>query len=370
MPHLHSMFLFLYEVLCFGSWRACKSYLVGGMWALQLQVYHRDFWATTSYHSFLVFRSLPPWLFSLVTVPASLLRGPRLILVLEICSKLICSFIAGVSCWLGWELTAPQELWLWINQVFASFRYSRTPQTLTAAASSRTVCHLLWLNRRREKSRAGSFAGLQRSFWSARRKTMSRVMALSQMDSQHRIHSTRGNTRTLLLCLCRHLLAFPTLVPQHLGTQTDSASRRTASPDSRNTKAPQKWSNTMSPNKGPFGLLVWRTKTIQKNTHTPLTYAWFPTCRLSHPRLEILLDGCNVVHGQHFPCRWGCYICCFPAAGIMAEKIDCSLLEMPWYQLWVSSPAHCPYHCNLWIAIVDYCDCHCCSDLVCQVNVL
>lgn len=77
------------------------------------------------------------------------------------------------------------------------YRYSQTPRILTVAVSSKIASHPLWLSRQKEKLRAGSFAGLQRSFWSVRRrrrtkrKKRNRIAAF-QMDSQHRTRSTRG----------------------------------------------------------------------------------------------------------------------------------------------------------------------------------
>lgn len=79
------------------------------------------------------------------------------------------------------------------------YRSSQILQTLTAAVSSRIDYRPLWLSRRREKLRAGSFAGLQKSSWSVKkrkRKTRtSKTMAVFKMDNRHRIRSTRAGFR-------------------------------------------------------------------------------------------------------------------------------------------------------------------------------
>lgn len=185
-------------------------------------------------------------------VSATLLQGSRLLWYpryrtdQKICSRIISCLTIGNSLnqpalpFRKWIAVIPEINERLITSILPPsflFRYSQTPQTSTAAVSSKIVCHPSWLSRQREKSRVGSFAGLQRSFWSVkrrrkttRRRKRSRIMAASQTDSRHRILSTRGRVAAPIHSYSLFLSDWLSLshtgytAPQHSNRLTQSVS--------------------------------------------------------------------------------------------------------------------------------------------------
>lgn len=203
--------------------------------------------------------------------------------------------------------------------MYFPYRYSQTPRILTAAVSSKIASHPLWLSRQKEKLRAGSFAGLQRSFWSVKRRRTKRRkkrnrIATFKMDSQHRTRSTRG-------CVIAPIHSFFFLMDSPV-SYTGYTSHQHSSSLNWQTPSRFPWHQKrkkITPREKQYAhinTLLWhcnlsswtanQSKTDLEDIRqcTPLTFTYFlPPC-VSRPRPDVLLDsGSSVLHGQVSHCR-------------------------------------------------------------------
>lgn len=199
---------------------------------------------------------------------------------------------------------------------------------------------------------------------------MSKVMAVSQTDSRHRILSTRD---CVAAPICSRspflsdwlLIGFPTLVPLHLSTPTGRwtfsvswcylvalNTKASLSQEKQYMQATRTFSHNDSPhNDDPPGL------------QNPLNQTWKEwTCTPSNLRLRPTMPTIVCLGPEWMSCwtaaaqcsmdssytagGYNCSIYC-KMAGVMTPETWYSHTELLWYLWGVESTVHCLYRCSI-----------------------
>lgn len=198
---------------------------------------------------------------------------------------------------------------------------------------------------------------------------MSKVMAVSQTDSRHRILSTRD---CVAAPICSRspflsdwlLIGFPTLVPLHLSTPTGRwtfsvswcylvalNTKASLSQEKQYMQATRTFSHNDSPhNDDPPGLQNPLNQTWKEWTCTLLTYAYVLPCLLSCVSGQ---NGCPVGQ-QQLSAPWtaltllGATTALFTAKWLASwpQRLDTRIQNL-WYLWGVESTVHCLYRCSI-----------------------